>query len=123
MLLATAGLTALPAVADLIEHLQTPRSPGLAPWALASLAVAALELAYIPYLAQFAHRAAFRVVAVGLLAAAMSCALLLGIAVLSDVDGRVVGWLGLRNVLPAARIWCAVLTFATTVAALVVGRR
>ncbi|MFO0903541.1 MAG: hypothetical protein U0939_11100 [Pirellulales bacterium] len=122
-LLATAGLTALPALVDLIEHLQATRSPGLAPWALISLGVAALELAYIPYLTQFARRAAYRVVAIVLLAVAMACALLLGVAMLSGVDGRVVGWLGLSNSLPSARLWCAVLTVASTLSALVVGRR
>lgn len=121
-LLTTAALTALPAIVDLIDHLQSPRSPGLAAWSVLSLAIATLELSFIPYLAQWAHRAAFRFVAVTLLLLAMAFALLLGIAVLSGIDGRIVGWLGLAQSLVVTRLWSALLIATTTVAALITGR-
>ena len=113
---------AVPACADLAEHLRSAKSPGVPPWALLALSVSALELAYLVYLVQLPRRSAFHCVAFALLIVAMAYASLLGLTLLANDDSRVLQWLGLGVSLGATRAWCFLMTSLHSAGALLVER-
>jgi len=116
------GLGAVPALADLAEHVWSAESPGLPPWAVLALSASAIELAYLVYLAQFPQRSAFHCVAFVLLIIAMAYASLLGLTLLANQDSQVLRWLGLGTSLGATRAWCFFMTSLTSASALLVER-
>lgn len=123
-LAALALLGVLPALGDLVEHFRSTRSTGVARWALCLLLVALVQFSYLVYLFQLPDYSSLRMVALSLLAAAMSYALLLGVSLLVGGDSDLVRYFELGDALRGGlvRLWALVMTSGSSAAALFAGR-
>lgn len=125
-----AGLAAValcgivPAAFDIMAHLRTAGSPGVAVWAYLSLWIALLEVGYAIYLMQLPDWSSVWVGTLVSLAIAVVYAMLLGLTFLSRQDGWLVRTLDLSDQLAGGRAagWCFIMLCLTSLISYLSGR-
>jgi hypothetical protein len=131
-LAAALGLVALfsvaPAVWDVIEYLQAEEldTPFVARWALVLFFVGVVQLAYAVYLFQLPDWTSVWIVTMWLLALAFGYAGVLGLVLISQADGFLVGPHGLQLADKLAggqaALWCLCMVSLATILAFFAGR-
>lgn len=114
----------VPAIMDIFDHLRSPISPGVAPWAYLLLLAGTVQMAYAMYVMQLVDWSSVRMVSVFLLVLAAGYAMLLGLLLLGDRQNPVILTLGLGDKLDGHKAtgWCLVMVSITGWLAYFAGR-
>jgi hypothetical protein len=114
----------VPAVLDILEHLRTEGSPGVAVWAYLSLWIDLLQISYAIYLAQLPDWSSVWVGTLVTLAISVLYAMLLGLTYLSRHDSWLVEKLELSDQLTGGRAagWCFIMLCLTSLVSYLSGR-
>ena len=127
-LVAAAVVSVVPAVWDMLEYAKSADldAPPVARWALVLFFLAVVQLAYAVYLFQLPDWSSVWVVTVFLLVQAAGYAGVLGIVLISDESGLLVGQQGLQLADKLAggqaALWCLCMVSVATILALFAGR-
>jgi hypothetical protein len=123
-LAAVALCGAAPAVLDILDHLRTEESPGVAVWAYLALWIAVVQISYAVYLAQLPDWSSVWVGTLVTLAIAILYAMLLGLTYLSRPDSWLVQTLDLTDQLAGGRaaLWCLIMLCLTSLISYLGGR-
>ncbi len=123
-LAAVACISAIPAVMDIVDHLRSETSLGVARWAYLVLMLAALQGAYAAYVHQLPDWSTVWVVTVVTLVIATGYALMLGLTFITRSDAWVVSVLDLGDVFRGGRasVWCFVMLCLTSLVSYFTGR-
>ena len=127
-LVAAAVVSVVPAVWDMVEYAKSAEldAPPVARWALVLFFLAVVQLAYAVYLFQLPDWSSVWVVTVFLLVQAAGYAGVLGIVLISDQSGLLVGQQGLQLADKLAggqaALWCLCMVSVATILALFAGR-
>jgi hypothetical protein len=123
-LAAAAVFGVVPAVLDVVQHVGTVDSAGVARWAWILLLVGGVQCAYAVYLAQLPDWASVRVISIVTLALASGYAMLLGNLLLAGRQGQLLRFLELTE--PGggnrAALWCLMMLGITILLAYFSGR-
>lgn len=96
-LLALAAFGAVPSVLDLVDHIQSDRSKGVACWAVTLFVVSLIEAAYAVYLLQSPDWSTVWMVAIWTLLIATVYAIVLGVSIVSRQESTLIQWLELQD--------------------------
>ena len=123
-LAAAALFAAAPAAWDVVLYARAEEGALVSRWALAAIALAAVQLAYAAYLAQLPDWSSGWIVTLWSLAAAAVYAGLLGLTLIAGPESRLIQFLDLAEVLPTGRasMWCLCMTTIMASLAFFAGR-
>jgi hypothetical protein len=123
-LAAAALFAAAPAAWDVVLYARAEEGALVSRWALAAIALAAVQLAYAAYLAQLPDWSSGWIVTLWSLAAAAGYAGLLGLTLIAGPESRLIQFLDLADVLPTGRasMWCLCMTTIMASLAFFAGR-
>ncbi len=116
--------SATPAVLDIVDHLRSVDSPGVARWACLLLLAAMVQFAYTIYLVQLPDWSTVWVVSLATLFLAFVYAMLVAVLIMGQPQSHIVQLLGLEDQLHGNRAagWCAIMLSLTCLLAYAAGR-
>ncbi len=114
----------IPAVLDIIEHLRSVDSVGVARWAYLLLLVAMVQSAYTIYMVQLPDWGTVWVVSLATLILAFLYAMLVAVLIMGQPQSQIVQLLGLEDQMHGNRAagWCAIMLSLTCLLAYAAGR-
>ncbi len=114
----------LPAALDIVEHLTTPDSPGVARWAWLLLLAGGLQIAYGIYVSHLPDWGSVWVLSLFALAMTTGYAMLLGITLLGNRESEFIQLLGIAEQLANHRAsgWCLIMLGLSSLLAYISGR-
>lgn len=115
---------AIPAVRDILDHLRSVDSAGVARWACLLLLVAMIQFAYAIYMVQLPDWSTVWVVSLATLSLAFLYAMLTAVLIMGQPQSHIVQLLGLEDQLHGNRAagWCAIMLSLTCLLAYAAGR-
>jgi len=123
-LAAVAAISAIPAVMDINQHLSIEGSLGVARWAYLILMLATLQVAYSTYVFQLPDWSTVWVVTIVTLVISTGYAMMLGLSLIADGDGWLVGILDMGDAFRNGHVslWCFIMLCLTGLVSYFSGR-
>jgi hypothetical protein len=115
---------AVPAVLDMVAHVQAVESAGISRWAWVLLLTSGIQLAYAVYLVQLPDWSSVWTVSIVMLAFATAYAMLLGLLMLADNQSQLVRFLELTDARASHKApgWCLIMLSICSLLAYFCGR-